>query len=100
MPALAEAPRLNQEYGTIIDLGRWHLEGTLPFPGELSRSGPFGVIFEHMKKNKHSAIPDFSRAKPLPGAKSAPTAERAPQPNPRQPSKAPTKSKNGGRRGT
>ena len=53
-----------------------------------------------MKKNKHSAIPDFSRTKPLPGAKTAPTAARAPQPNPRQPAKAPTKSKNGGRRGT
>jgi hypothetical protein len=50
-------------------------------------------------KKKH-AIPDFSRAKPLPGAKSAPSTERAAQPNPRQPQKAPTKSKNGGRRGT
>ena len=53
-----------------------------------------------MKKNKHTAIPDFSRSKPLPGAKSAPNAEKAPMPNPRQPVKAPTKSKNGGRRGT
>ena len=53
-----------------------------------------------MKKNKHSAIPDFSRHKPLPGeAKVAPTNERAPTPNPRQPVKPPTKSKGGGRRG-
>ena len=52
-----------------------------------------------MKKNKHTAIPDFSRSKPLPGAK-APNADKAPMPNPRQPVKAPTKSKNGGRRGT
>lgn len=53
-----------------------------------------------MKKNRHTAIPDFSRTKPLRGAKTAPTTERAPMPNPRQPVKAPTKSKNGGRRGT
>ncbi|MBP6773571.1 MAG: hypothetical protein KA154_11285 [Gemmatimonadaceae bacterium] len=51
-------------------------------------------------KKKHSAVPDFSRAKPVPGAKTAIAREKAHQPDPRQPQKAPTKSKNGGRRGT
>ncbi len=53
-----------------------------------------------MKKKQHSAIPDFSRKKPLPGAKSEVTSEKSHVPSPRQPQKPPAKSKNGGRRGT
>jgi len=53
-----------------------------------------------MKKKQHTAIPDFSRAKPIPGAKQAASGEKTHQPDPRQPQKSPTKSRNGGRRGT
>lgn len=54
-----------------------------------------------MKKNKHSAIPDFSRAKPAPGAaKAAPTKDKAPVPHPRQTVMPPAKSRTGGRRGS
>ena len=54
-----------------------------------------------MSKKNNSAIPDFSRKKPLPGAKTtAGGASKASLPNPRQPQKPPAKAKNGGRRGT
>ena len=53
-----------------------------------------------MKKNKHSAIPDFSRAKPVKGAKPAPTNDKAPVPHPRQTVQPPTKARTGGRRGS
>lgn len=53
-----------------------------------------------MKKKQHSAIPDFSRKRPTPGAPKELSSEHAHTPNPRQPQKAPTKAKNGGRRGT
>lgn len=50
---------------------------------------------------KHSgAIPDFSRKRPLPGAKSIPVNERQPMPAPKQPVQKPTKPKSGGRRGS
>jgi hypothetical protein len=53
-----------------------------------------------MKKKQQSAIPDFARAKPKPGTKTAVAAtDKAHHPDPRQPQKAPTKSRNGGRRG-
>jgi len=58
------------------------------------------VTGELMKKNKHSAIPDFSRAKPVPGAKAAPTTDKAPVPHPRQTVQPPTKARTGGRRGS
>jgi hypothetical protein len=54
-----------------------------------------------MKKKHHTAVPDFSRKRPLkPGA----TAELAQEkghhtPDPRQPVKMPTTIKKGGRRG-
>jgi hypothetical protein len=53
-----------------------------------------------MKKKNHSAIPDFSRKRPQPGAKLERAGDKAHTPNPRQPQKPPTKAKNGGRRGT
>jgi hypothetical protein len=62
-----------------------------------------------VKKKHATAIPDFSRKRPLAGGKpgeagasssSGAPADKAPQPNPRQPQKPPAKSKNGGRRGT
>lgn len=49
---------------------------------------------------KTGAIPDFSRKRPALGEKPAATGDKSHTPNPRQPAKAPTKSKNGGRRGT
>jgi hypothetical protein len=49
---------------------------------------------------KKSAIPNFARSKPVKGEKPAPTDTKSHVPDPRQPAKAPTKSKNGGRRGT
>jgi hypothetical protein len=53
-----------------------------------------------MKKKQSSAIPDFSRKRPAPGAKADVSGEKAHTPNPRQPQKPPAKAKNGGRRGT
>jgi hypothetical protein len=53
-----------------------------------------------MKKRNTAAIPDFSRRKPLPGGKPVVSTERSPMPDPRQKQSAPTKAKNGGRRGT
>ena len=54
-----------------------------------------------MIKKNSSTIPDFSRKRPAAaGAKPAVTGDKAHTPNPRQPQKAPTKAKNGGRRGT
>lgn len=54
-----------------------------------------------MKKKQHSAIPDFSRKKPVPGAKTDVSAgDKAHVPSPRQPQKPPAQAKNGGRRGT
>lgn len=55
-----------------------------------------------MKKKQHSAIPDFSRKKPVPGGKAVAggSAEKAHVPSPRQPQKPPAQAKNGGRRGT
>jgi len=49
---------------------------------------------------KTGTIPDFSRKRPTPGEKPTATGDKSQAPNPRQPQKAPTKSKNGGRRGT
>ena len=54
-----------------------------------------------MIKKNSSTIPDFSRKRPAAaGAKPAVSGDKAHTPNPRQPQKAPTKAKNGGRRGT
>jgi hypothetical protein len=53
-----------------------------------------------LKKRNTAAIPDFSRKKPLPGGKPVPAAENSRMPDPRQKQSAPTKAKNGGRRGT
>ena len=53
-----------------------------------------------MKKKNSSAIPDFSRKRPVVGEKPTAVGEKSHVPNPRQPAKAPTKSKNGGLRGT
>lgn len=53
-----------------------------------------------MKKKHSAAIPDFSRQKPIGGKPVAAAAENVRMPDPRQKASAPTKSKNGGRRGT
>jgi hypothetical protein len=53
-----------------------------------------------MGKHKHSTIPDFSRAKPVKGAKTAPSNDKAPVPHPRQTVQPPTKARTGGRRGS
>ena len=53
-----------------------------------------------MSKKSQNAIPDFSRKRPLPDGKVEQTSERTNVPDPRQPQRPPTKSKNGGRRGT
>ena len=53
-----------------------------------------------MKKLKTGAVPDFSRKKPVAGGKPVASGEQAYVPYPRQKQAAPTKSKNGGRRGT
>lgn len=50
---------------------------------------------------KTGPIPDFSRKRPAAaGEKPVVAGEKGHTPNPRQPQKAPTKAKNGGRRGT
>lgn len=54
----------------------------------------------NMKKKNNTAVPDFSRKRPVPGTPSTAPGEKSVSPNPRQPVKPPTKSKNGGRRGT
>ncbi len=53
-----------------------------------------------MKKKNTSAIPDFSRKRPVKGAAPVAAADKAHTPSPRQPQKPPAKAKNGGRRGT
>lgn len=54
-----------------------------------------------MKKLKTGAIPDFSRKKPMAGGKPvSASGEQTRMPDPRQKQSAPTKAKNGGRRGT
>jgi hypothetical protein len=53
-----------------------------------------------MKKLKTRAIPDFSRRKPATGDTPVATGEPSRMPDPRQKQSAPTKAKNGGRRGT
>jgi len=53
-----------------------------------------------MKKRNASAIPDFSSKKPVGGKPVASAATNVRMPDPRQKAQAPTKSKNGGRRGT
>lgn len=52
-------------------------------------------------KKKRTAVPDFSSKKLKPGEKQDRVAsDQRHTPDPRQPQKPPTKSKNGGRRGT
>jgi hypothetical protein len=53
-----------------------------------------------MKKKHNTAVPDFSRKRPIPGTPSTAPGEKSSQPSPRQPQKPPTTAKNGGRRGT
>lgn len=53
-----------------------------------------------MSKKSQNAIPDFSRKRPIPGGKVEQSSDRTNVPDPRQPLRPPTKSKNGGRRGT
>jgi len=59
-----------------------------------------------MKKKSNTAVPDFSRKRPGTAKTGDPSAQpdagsqRSHTPDPRQPQKAPTKAKNGGRRGT
>ncbi len=53
-----------------------------------------------MKKKSNTAVPDFSRKRPVPGTPSTAAGEKSTQPSPRQPQKPPTTAKNGGRRGT
>ena len=53
-----------------------------------------------MKKRNTSAIPDFSRKKPVAGSQPVASGTKTHAPNPRQKQSAPTKAKNGGRRGT
>ncbi|MDQ8160329.1 MAG: hypothetical protein P3B76_05660 [Gemmatimonadota bacterium] len=53
-----------------------------------------------MKKKNNTAVPDFSRQRPVAGAPATAAAGKSASPNPRQPQKPPAKAKNGGRRGT
>ena len=53
-----------------------------------------------MKKKHNTAVPDFSRKRPVPGTPTTAVGEKSSQPSPRQPQKPPTTAKNGGRRGT
>ena len=53
-----------------------------------------------MKKRNSAAIPDFSRKKPGTGGTPVTSSEKTRMPDPRQKQSAPTKAKNGGRRGT
>jgi hypothetical protein len=53
-----------------------------------------------MKKRNATAVPDFSRRKPAAGGQPVGTGEKTRMPDPRQKQSAPTKAKNGGRRGT
>jgi hypothetical protein len=55
---------------------------------------------QYMKKKHNTAVPDFSRKRPIPGTPSTAPGEKSLQPSPRQPQKPPTTAKNGGRRGT
>ena len=53
-----------------------------------------------MKKKHNTAVPDFSRKRPVPGTPTAVVGVKDALPSPRQPQKPPTTAKNGGRRGT
>ncbi len=53
-----------------------------------------------MSKKSQNAIPDFSRKRPADATKPGAASAKVAVPDPRQPQRPPTKSKNGGRRGT